>query len=247
MTEETAYQVKVEVFEGPFDLLLKAIDEGKIDIYHVSIAQITNSYLEYWKREEPNLLTASDFLYMAALLIEIKSRSLLPAREEIVAADEMAGVEESLLAHIQEYQVYKQVALGLKERKEIFERVYGRHEGESVETEPFLVQVSLKDLVVAFQKVYREAADREKIITIKAEEITLEQRIAEIKQLLEGRREGLPFIDLFIRKTRLEIVITFLGILELAKQNYLVITQDRRFGTILIFMKELYVNGTREN
>jgi segregation and condensation protein A len=78
MTEELAYQVKLEVYEGPFDLLLKAIDDGQIDIHRVSLAQITASYFEYWRREEPDLLLAADFLYLAAYLIELKSRGLLP-------------------------------------------------------------------------------------------------------------------------------------------------------------------------
>ena len=69
MTEETAYQIKIDVFEGPFDLLLRAIDDGQIDVNRVSLSQITASYFEYWKREEPNLILASDFLFMAAYLI----------------------------------------------------------------------------------------------------------------------------------------------------------------------------------
>lgn len=237
MTEELAYKVKIDVFEGPFDVLLRAIDEGKVDVYQVSLSQIVAAYLEYWKREEPPLLLAADFLYMAAYLIELKSRGLLPAREEIIIEEEEASLEESLIGHIQEYEVYKKIAQSFKERKAIFERIYGRHEGEKVEGEIELKDVSLRDLVVAFQKVYREAAEREKIISIKAEEITLEQRLVEIKQLLAERKEGLPFEDLFIRKTRLEVVVTFLAVLELAKQQLIAIAQDIRFGGIMIWRR----------
>lgn len=240
MTEELAYQVKIDVYEGPFDLLLKAIDDGQVDIYRVSLAQITASYFEYWKAEEPDLLLASDFLYVAAYLIELKSRGLLPYQEEETQEENILGIEESLIAHIQEYEIYKKVAQGLKERKEIFERVYGRHEGEPCESDIELVDVSLRDLVLAFQKVYREAAEREKVMPIQAEEITLDERIIEIKRMIAGRKDGLPFEDLFVRRTRLEVVVTFLAILELAKQKFICISQSRRFGSILIFAVEFY-------
>jgi segregation and condensation protein A len=243
----TTYQVKVEVFEGPFDLLLKAIDEGKIEIHRVCLAQITAAYIEYWRAQSPALLTASDFIFMAACLIELKSKGLLPARAEIVLQAEELAIEASLVAHIQEYQAYKKVAQDLKQRKAIFDRIYGRHEGEKVEGEIELKDVSLRDLVTAFQKVYKEAAEREKIVDIKAEEITLEDRIIEIKRLIAGRGDGLPFEDLFLRKTRLEVVVTFLAILELAKQSSISIRQGRRFGSILIFGVGVLGNGNSEN
>lgn len=241
MTEELAYQVEIDVFKGPFDLLLKAIDEGGVDIYQVSLSQITSSYFEYWRQEEPDLVLASDFLYMAAYLLELKSKGLLPAREE-VAEEDLIGVEESLVSHIQEYEVYKNLAQTLRQRKEVFEKVYGRHEGEEEEKEIELMDVSLRDLVLAFERVYKEAAKRERIVPIKAEEITLEDRIIEIKRMVAGRSHGVPFEDLFLRKTTLEIMITFLAILELAKQRFIKITQGRRFGTILIFATSIYEN-----
>jgi len=234
MTEELAFAVKIEVFEGPFDLLLKAIDDGQIEVHRVSISQITAAYFDYWKREEPDLVLASDFLFMAAYLIELKSRELLPYRE-VTLEEGIPGVEEALLSHINEYEVYKKVALSLRQRKEIFERVYGRHEGEPLEKDVQLVDLDLRDLVSAFQKVYREAAEREKVVSIPVEEITLEERIIEIKRLVAGRKDGLPFEDLFQRRTRLEVVVTFLAMLELTKQRFIYIMQGRRFGSILIF------------
>jgi segregation and condensation protein A len=240
MTTDTAYQIELEVFTGPFDLLIKAIDDGAIGINQIALAKITATYLTYWQKEQPELVLAADFLIMAAYLLELKTKALLPAREELVADEELSNLEESLVSHLQEYQVFKNLAQTLKQRKEIFERVYGRHEGEAQEKEFQLVDISLKDLVVAFKKVYDEAVKREKIIPIEAEEVSLEVRIAEVKKLLTDRREGVPFIEIFVRKTRLEIVVTFLAILELAKQHFLRLTQDRRFGTILLFAKEVY-------
>ena len=240
MTEELAYQIEIDVYKGPFDLLLKGIDEENIDIYQVSISQITSSYFEYWKREEPDLILASDFLAMAAYLLELKSKALLPAKEEVVEEGVLAGIEESLVSHIQEYEVYKNLAQTLRQRKEVFEKVYGRHEGEEEEKEIELVDVSLRDLVLAFKRVYDEAAKRERIVPIEAEEITLEDRIIGIKKMVAGRSDGVPFEDLFLRKSRLEIVVTFLAILELAKQRFIRLTQGRRFGSILIFAASLY-------
>jgi segregation and condensation protein A len=240
MTEELAYQIEIDVYQGPFDLLLKGIDEGSIDIYRVSISQITSSFFEYWKREEPDLILASDFLAMAAYLLEMKSKALLPAKEESLAEEILSGIEESLVSHIQEYEVYKNLAQTLRQRKEVFEKVYGRHEGEEEEKEIELVDVSLRDLVLAFKRVYEEAAKRERVVPIEAEEITLEDRVIEIKKMVAGRGDGVPFEDLFLRKTRLEVVVTFLAILELAKQRFIRLTQGRRFGSILIFAASIY-------
>ncbi|MFA5840403.1 MAG: segregation/condensation protein A [Candidatus Margulisiibacteriota bacterium] len=238
MTNDLSYKIEIEVYQGPFDLLLKAIDDGEIDIYKVSLSQIVVSYCEYWRREQPNLVSASDFLYMAAYLIELKTKSLLPAREDILAPEEQySSIETSLLSHIEEYAAYKFVAQTLKERKEKYSRVYGRHEGEKHERTFELVDINLKDLVLAFQKIYNEAANRESFVPIEGEAITIEDRIEEIKHIIAGRQFGVRFEDIFLRKTRLEIVITFLAVLELAKQNYIRIGQDRHFASILIFEK----------
>ena len=240
MTEELAYQVEIDAFKGPFDLLLKAIDEGRIDIYQVSISQITSSYFEYWRAEEPDLVLVSDFLYMAAYLLELKSKSLLPAREAIFEQELLTGVEESLVSHIQEYEVYKNLASTLRQRKEIFEKVIGRHEGEAEEKEIELVDVSLKDLVLAFKRVYTEAAKRESVVDIPADEVTLEDRIIEIKRMIAGRGDGVPFEDIFLRRSRLEVVITFLAILELVKQKFIRVAQGRRFSRIIIFAAGIF-------
>jgi segregation and condensation protein A len=172
---------------------------------------------------------------MAAYLIELKAKELLPYRDNRSEETEISGIEESLVNHIQEYEVYKQLANTLRERKQLYEKIYGRHEGEKQEKSIELVDVSLRDLVSAFQKVYREAVEREKVMPIIEEEITLDDRITEIQHLLAGRGDGVPFEDLFVRRTRLEIVVTFLAILELAKQRNINIRQGRTFGQILIF------------
>jgi len=237
MTEEVAYKIEQEVYQGPFDLLIQAVDAGEIDIYNISLSQITASYFEYWKRVEPPFVLASDFLIMAAYLMELKSRSLLPAKEEIIIEQDEEDLEGSLLAHIQEYQVFKTVAQTLKQRKEVFEKIYPRHEGERQESEFELTDVSLKDLLQAFQRMYQEASKREKVVTIKNEEVSIEQRIEEIKKILSENKEGVPFEKIFIRFTRMEIVVSFLAVLELAKQNAIRIVQGGKFSSITLFSK----------
>ncbi|MFH1541753.1 MAG: segregation/condensation protein A [bacterium] len=238
MTTETGYQIETDVYQGPFDLLLKAIDNNEIDVHNISISQIVVSYLNYWQSQKPELVVASDFIYMAAYLIELKSKSLLPAKEEYLPDDNLLAVEESLVSHLEEYAIFKGLARTLKERKDVYERVFGRHEGEAQEHEFELVDVSLKDLVQAFKRAYDQAAKRERVVSIKAEEITLEDRIEEVKKLLGERTEGLPFEDLFIRRTRIEIVVTFLAILELTKQRMIRIVQGDRFGSIMIIKRK---------
>ena len=236
MTEELAYQIDIDVYKGPFDLLLTAIDEGKIDINQISIAQITSSYFQYFRAESPDLVLAAEFLVMAAYLIELKTRALLPAQPEFMKEEEISDVEGDLLRHLEEYKIYKGLAERLKQRKEYYSKVYDRQRGEAAEEgEIELVGVNLRDLVSAFKRVYDEAARREAVVAIPAEEVKLEDRIIEIKRMLAGRKDGVPFEDLFLRKTKLEVVVTFLAILELAKQKFIQVRQGRSFGSILIF------------
>ncbi|MFH1361938.1 MAG: segregation/condensation protein A, partial [bacterium] len=109
---------------------------------------------------------------------------------------------------------------------------------EKQEKEIELVDVSLQDLVVAFKRAYDQAAKRLKIQSIEEEEITLETRIEEIRRIVTQSPAGVPFLDIFVRRTRLEIVVTFLAILELAKQHFLRVAQKGRFGSIFIMMRK---------
>jgi len=239
------YKIEQEVYTGPFDLLLKAIDHNEIDIFNVSISQIVDSYFAYWRTEKQDLLHASDFLIMAALLLELKSKQLLPKKEELILEEELGDIEGSLLSHIQEYEIYRNLAQTLKERKNVFEKVYGRHEGEKMEKEIELKDVSLQDLVVAFKKAYDQASQRSRFSMIEEEEITLEQRVEEVKHLVTVNPNGIPLVDIFTRGSRIEIVVTFLAMLELAKQHFLRIVQGGRFEQITIIKRKETDDGTR--
>jgi len=233
----SSYKVKLDVFEGPFDLLLAMVDKGEIDLYKVSLTQITSGFMDYIKTmEKLNIVVAGEFLLMAAYLLEMKSRMLLP---ELPGGEEedLMNVEEELLQRLAEYKLYKGLAKSLKERKEVFQRVYARYKPEEAlsDGEIFLVEVSMKDLVAAFKRVWDIAESRGKTEEIVAESISVKDKIAEIIGTLRLKPKGMGFDSLFTRYTKNEIIVTFLAILELIRQKIIRILQNEAFGEIYIY------------
>ncbi|MFH2033960.1 MAG: segregation/condensation protein A [Candidatus Margulisiibacteriota bacterium] len=230
--------LKLESFEGPFDVLLAAIKDGKIDIYSISLSQITDQYLSYLKAFEKLALNpASEYLVMAAYLIEMKARSLLPQPQDPELAEQEEEIEADLASHLQAFKFFKQVADTLKEKQQKFMKVYSRYHHEVAAPEKkeiFLVDVSLEDLVRAFQNLYISVKEEESTRTIPPEEISLSQRIDEVVEILNRSSEAVDFEALFIRRTRLEVVVTFLAVLELTRQKKISLLQDKRFGGIKV-------------
>ncbi len=239
MATET-FNVTLPKFAGPFDLLLSAIKDNEIDVFEISISQITSSYFEHLRKMDVvNLNLASEFLLMAARLLEMKSKKLLPQPEEIELMLEEEEVKSDLLAHLEEYKMFKHLAETLKGKKEAFRRVYSRYHREVFTPERkdfYLKDVSLNDLVLAFKRVWDSISAKEDVYAIKEEEITLPKRIEEVVDIIKSSAgEGVEFEKLFIRRTRIEVVVTFLAILELAKRGAVRITQGAKFGGIRIF------------
>lgn len=239
----SSYKVKIEVFEGPFDLLLHMIDEGKIDLYKVSLTEITSGYLDYIKAlDKFSIVVASEFLLMAAYLLEMKSKMLLPAPETKEQEEdiEISNIEELLAERLAEYKVYKNLAKELRERKEVFQKVYARYtpKEEFESREFFLVDISLRDLALAFKKVWDTAAARDQTTEIIGEDISIEDKIDEILEMLKVKRGGVEFESLFRQPTRLTVIITFLAMLELIRQKLISVKQDNLFDKILIFGRE---------
>jgi len=237
------YHVKQESFEGPFDLLLHMIDEEELDIYKVSLSQVIKGFIEYLNNmKELNIIIASEFLLMAAYLIEMKSKMLLPVPEEPEEEENLEEIEKTLLDRLHEYKVFKELAVQLKERKAVFGKTYARKVVDDAyneeQREVFLTDVSLKDLLFAFQKVWKEVESRGTTGEIVDEHITLPEKISEIVGKLKKMKGGLPFDQLFTRFVKFEVVITFLAILELARQRKIQIKQGDVFGSILIFGRE---------
>ena len=232
------FEITLPKYAGPFDLILEAIRDGRIAIFEINLTKITSAYFEYMSKfEVVNLNEASEFIALAAFLIELKSKKLLPQPEEFEAIVEEEEIAEDLARHLAEYNLFKQAAVGLKERKDSFSKVYSRYHREVLQPENkqyFLTDVNLEDLVSAFQRVYREIAEEAATETIVDEEITLADRTSEVLDILRKSSGLIEFRQLFIRRTRLEVVVTFLSILELARSQTIRIMQGADFGTIHI-------------
>jgi segregation and condensation protein A len=233
---EDFINIKIPVFEGPFDLLLHLIRENKIDIYDIPIALITGQYLQYIEMmKELNLEVAGDFLVMAATLIHIKSRMLLPPDEE-VPPDEQEDPRKELVERLIEYQKYKESAAEFRKREEEWLRVFHREpltdeeEGESGEL--YLFDLSLFDLIDAFKKILDKAPPE--IVSITKEALTVKDKISLIMEIIEGH-EALRFEELFRDGiTRVHLIITFVALLELIRLGLVRAYQEKAFGNIWI-------------
>lgn len=238
----TVFTVTLPKYEGPFDLLLAAIHDEKIDIFEISLAQITSTYFEYLKQlDHIDLNPASEFLLMAAQLLELKSKKVLPAPPDIILKQSEEEIESELAAHLLEYKRFQHMAGELKARQENFRRVYSRYHREppgEVRREIELKDVSLTDLVKAFQEVWKRLPPEEEVQVINEDELNLEKRIMEVVEILKQGGGEAAFEKLFIRHTRLELVLTFLSILELAKQRLILILQKEKFGGIYLRLRE---------
>ncbi len=235
MVTGDSYSVKLEVFEGPLDLLLHLIKRNQVDIYDIPIATITDQYLEYLSvMRSLNLDVAGEFLLMAATLLQIKSKMLLPpgAEEE---EEEGGDPRAELVNRLLEYQKFKEAAARLNER-DILERdifVHG-HQAEDTEGEG-LIEVGVFELIEALRDVLNRSAP-EGAYDITLDRITIEERIAQILETVKSRGSGLLFSSLFSgTSSKEDIIITFLALLELIKMRMIKIYQRAPFGPIEIF------------
>jgi segregation and condensation protein A len=226
------YRVRLEVFEGPLDLLLHSIKKNEIDIFNIPIAEITSDYLNYIKLfQKLNLDFAGEFLVMASTLVLIKSKMLLPSMET-VEEEELEDPRQELAARLMEYQKFKQAANILKEREAMQREVYGRLP-LIPEDEDYTIEASLFDLLDAFQRlVFRAEKEVREIIE---EDLKVEDRISEILNLLKNRR-FINFETIFSgQRTKRLLIVTFLALLELIRQKMVFARQARPFGDIRIY------------
>lgn len=232
---EDLYKIKLPAFEGPLDLLLHLIRENKIDIYDIPISFITGRYLEYIGiMKELSLDIAGEFLVMAATLIYIKSRMLLPVEE--AAAEELTEDPRlELVQRLLEYQAFKDAAMVLKEKEDdslnIFSRLPARDPKEEDEgPEPLLFDVNMFDLLGAFKRLL-EAAPVE-VRTITRETLTVKDRMSTIVEMLE-KNDSIRFEEVFKDTiTKSQIIVTFLAMLELLRLGLARAYQEREFGNI---------------
>ncbi len=245
MTAE-ALRIELPVFEGPFDLLLHLIRENQIDILDIPIAKITDQYLDYLQRmQEMDLEVASSFLVMAATLLSIKAKLLLPhPTEEEVAEGEDA--REELVRDLLEYMRFKEVAQTMNEMHEEQKRLFIRHNEPEEFANLFshenpLDGKTLRDLETAFQHVLAKAKDRGVLVMqIHREQVTLEDRMEYLFHQLLDHPDGISFADVFETcNSRLSFIVTFLALLELVRQGVVVVVQSQEFGEIYLHSGDL--------
>ncbi|OZU90063.1 segregation/condensation protein A [Virgibacillus indicus] len=244
-----AYQVKLDAFEGPLDLLLHLINQYEIDIYDIPVAQITEQYMNYihtMQRLELNI--ASEYLVMAATLVAIKSQMLLPKQEIDGDADEYEeDPREELMQRLIEYRKFKDAASQLKDRELDANQIFTRPKkifDNLLPEAPLAVQgdISIYDMLGALGKMFdRKKWDEPLDTKVKRAEIPIEQRMKEILQHVGRFSHGVSFDQLFPFKTKSHIVVSFMAVLELMKEQKVYCKQKNNFEELLVFCTEEYV------
>ena len=235
--------VKIDDFEGPLDLLLHLVKESNININDIDICKITSQYLEYihhW--EKLNIDIASEYLVMAATLMEIKSKSLLPKekKEEIVEEDEETS-REGLIKRLVEYQKYKEITKDFKNlelnRKSIYTKAPAKINEMFEKRIVNDTDTTIDDLMNAFME-FLKRKDMEKPINTKItnREYSVQKRKKDIKKYLFSHQK-IEFTDLFQNFNKSYIIVTFLAVLELAKEEDIILIQDNNFSKIMIEQK----------
>ena len=236
---EPRYHVKLPAFDGPLDLLLHLIRKNEVDIYDIPIASITQQYLDTLEiMKDLNVNIAGDFVFMAATLIHIKSKMLLPPPHEDGVEDELGDPRDELVARLLEYQRYKEAAQMLYERQTLRSAMWLRSETAvaslleaDAQAQEELVDVDLYELLTAFRSVLERISWR-KDIKFERETVTVEEMI----QILTAKvapGTNILFEQLFDDvTTRALLIVTFLALLELVRLRVLRVYQTKAFGPI---------------
>ena len=233
-----SYKVKLDIFEGPLDLLLYLIRKNEVDIYDIPIATITEQYLEYLDLMTVlNLDIAGEYLVMAATLAKIKSKMLLPPVEDDEGEEE-ADLQAELLEHLLEYQHYKEVAYQLKNRELLEKNIFTRLQADEQVTEDKrdgeVIEVSLFDLVDALRKVIEKKDLPGNLMEVSVERLSVKDKIADILLTLKEKQE-IIFQTIFdALSTKYEIIVTFLAVLELMRLRAIKVFQVHPHGEIRI-------------
>lgn len=231
----TPYKVELEIFEGPLDLLLYLIRKDEVDIYNIPIEKVTKQYLEYTELMKMlDLNIAGEFLVMAATLMYIKSKMLLPPEERpLEEAVEEEDPRIDLVRQLLEYKRFKDAAQYLQKKEILEDKIFTRHVPEDVQGEVPLVDVSIFDLIDAFNQALKKI---EKVPQheIKEENFTVSDKIRLLKDFL---KENCSFSlnKIFNNmKSKIEVVVTFLALLELIRLKEVRVVQKELFGEIVV-------------
>ncbi|UOR12416.1 segregation/condensation protein A [Halobacillus amylolyticus] len=243
MTE--SYQVKLDGFEGPLDLLLHLINRYEIDIYDIPVSKITEQYMNYvHAMQELELNMASEYLVMAASLLAIKSQMLLPTipGDEELTENEEEDPRDELMNRLIEYKRYKEAAEDLKQKELDANRIYTRPEMDLFEyaekqgvTEG---EASVYDMIAAMGNILkRKKTEKPKDATIKRDEVSIRVRMDDILKQVDIK-EGLRFSELFAEHSKPQVVVTFIAILELMKNKEVTCVQENHLEDLIVFKME---------
>ncbi|MFH2145867.1 MAG: segregation/condensation protein A [Candidatus Omnitrophota bacterium] len=235
-----SYKIKLEVFEGPLDLLLYLIKKAHINIYDIPVAQITEQYLQYMELMRMlDLNIAGEFLVMAATLMHIKSKMLLPPDENEAEEAEEEDPRSELVRKLLEYKKFKEAAGYLGDCEEMQRSIFRRESVPAdieIEEEVFF-ETSLFDLITAFSKALKDVP-KDIFREIIKDEFTVEGKIHDLLHILVKEKK-LSLTQLFERsKNKYEIIATFLAVLELIRQKEIVVAQKGLFGEIFVFLNQ---------
>ena len=233
------YKIHLEMFEGPLDLLLYLVKKDHLNIYDIPIAKVTRQYLDYINLMQfLDLNIVGEFLVMAATLMQIKSKMLLPA-EELAVLEENEDPRAELVKKLLEYEKFKQIAENLKQREISQQEVFKRPKTEPLadasapDKQDVYFEASIFDLINAFSQALKDVP-REVFYEVIKDQYTVEQKVHDILHLLLVQTE-IKLSDLFSKtKSKLEIIVIFLAILELAKMKEIVARQNMEFEEIII-------------
>lgn len=232
------YDIQLENFEGPLDLLLHLIKKNEMDLYDIPMAAITRQYLEILDAiKSLNLDVAGEFLLMAATLIHIKSKMLLPKIVEDDLEEEEEDPRAELVRRLLEYQKYKEVSLTLESKPQLGRDIFARVSAEPEvleEAEAGFVAVGLFDLLAALKEVIKENPEQ-LVHEVNMEQLSVTDRINAILSHMQGK-ESLAFNDLFSDGLhRSEVIVTFLALLELVKLRMIRFMQNVHHGSIWLY------------
>ncbi|WP_216830433.1 segregation/condensation protein A [Alkalihalobacterium elongatum] len=246
------YSVKLDTFEGPLDLLLHLINQAEVDIYDIPVAKITDQYMQYIRTmQELQLDIASEYLVMAATLLAIKSKMLLPKQQEELNIDESFELDEEdpreeLMMRLIEYRKFKEAANELQDRQVErslihtkppvnLERYFPKEERKEVT----LKGITLYDMLDAYQSMLKRKKLQAPVAkTVKSQEYSIQSRMGEIMEDLIRNGGKRNFYSLFPVREKSHIVISFLALLELIKKKSIICEQERNFSDIMIYIKE---------
>jgi segregation and condensation protein A len=238
----TPYKIQIAMYEGPLDLLLDLIKKQEIDIHDIPISKITKQYLEYLHQlESLDIDISADFIYMAATLIYVKSKMLLPV-DPLAGPGEQEDPRSELVHRLVEHEKFKNAAQLLYQRQQIEENVWSKpdrslYEGEDTEGE---LVVSLVDLVKVFQQVLERRKEIVKI-DLKHDQFTVAQMMDQLRKQLIASDDGVRLVEFFEAcPSRNAMIVAFLAVLEMVRMQAVLLVQEQLFGEIMLRKHKMF-------